>query len=328
MLSKILNTKTLIVLLVVLLGIYFLTKLTEKEDRTFKSQLVELDTASVTQMKIIPKLGSDAGEIIFTRTGQEWKMESVGKIYKPDKSSIGNILTELIRMKTERVAATDESKWKALEVTDSTASRVQVFKGNKVLADIYLGKFSYTQAPQQNPYQQRQQARMFTNIRLAGDNNVYVVEGFIKMNIQPKVDSYRAKILCAAKKEDITKVAFNYPGLDNFTLTKENEHWMVNGQLADSTKTAQFLQKLQRLTSSNYVDGLEPLTTTPSHMVVIEGNNILPVELKAFPVADTIHNTIITSSIVPDTRYSGDKNRLFERVFVNRNAFFDTGEQQ
>ncbi|MCF8367827.1 MAG: DUF4340 domain-containing protein [Bacteroidales bacterium] len=328
MLSKFLNTKTLIVLLVLLVGIFLVTKLTEKEDRTFKSQLVEIDTASVSQMKILPKLGGDDNEIVFTRTGGEWKMESAGKVYKPDANSIKNILTELIKMKTERVAATDKSKWKDLEVTDSTAARIQVLDGSKVLADVYLGKFSYTQPPQQNPYQQRQQARMFTNIRLVGDENVYVVEGFIKMNIQPNVDSYRAKTLCQTNKDDITKVSFNYPGLDNFTLTKENEHWMLNGQPADSTKTARYIQKLQRLTSSNYADGIEPLSSTPSHMVVIEGNNILPVELKAFPVADTLHHTVITSSRVPDTQYSGEKNKLFERVFVNRSEFFDQGMQQ
>ena len=328
MLSKFLNTKTLIILLVILGGIFLVTKLTEKEDRTFKNQLVVIDTASVTQIKVLPKLGSEDHEIVFTRTGQEWKLESNGKFYKPDESSVKNILSELLRMRTERVAGTNESTWKDLEVTDSTASRIQVYDGSNILADLYLGKFSYTQAPQQDPrMQQRQQARMFTNIRLADEETVYVVEGMIKMSIQPKVDSYRAKILCASNPADITKVSFNYPGIDNFTLTRYENQWLLNGEAVDSTQTARYLQKLQRLTSSNYVDDLEALSNVPSYTVVVEGNNILPVELKAYPVADTIHNTYVTSSLIPDTKYSGDKNRLFERVFVTRDKFFATIEE-
>ena len=120
MLSKFLNTKTLIIILLVLGGIFALTKLTEKEDRTFKSELVAIDTSKVTKMVIIPKTGAGPN-ITFTRSGYDWSLESEGRSYTPDRSSINNILVELTRMRTERVAAIDESKWDEFEVTDSTA---------------------------------------------------------------------------------------------------------------------------------------------------------------------------------------------------------------
>ena len=153
MLSKILNTRTLIILLVVLGGIYLVTKLTEKEDRTFKSELVTIDTSRVTKMVIIPKTGAGSN-ITFTKSGNEWNLESEGRSYRPDPASIENILTELTRMRTERVASIDESKWDEMEVTDSTASRIQLYDGDEIITDLYLGKFSYSQAPQQNQYQQ------------------------------------------------------------------------------------------------------------------------------------------------------------------------------
>ena len=320
MLSKFLNTKTLIILLVILAGILIITQVTEKEDRTFKSQLVEIDTSKVTKIKILPKAGSDDPEITFTRTGQEWKLEADGEFYKPDESSIKNIMTELLRMRTQRVSATSSDKWKELEVTDSTASRVKLFSGDEVLTDLYIGKFSYTQAPQQqNPYQ-RQQARMFTNIREAGEETVYVVEGFIKMNIQPNVDSYRAKTLVSVPKEDLTKLTFDYPG-ETFVLNKQDGYWFLDGQQADSLETSRYLQKFVRLTSSNFADEVEPVTDSPTHTITIEGNNIVPVELQVFP-ADTVHEYVITSSLIPDTKYSGKKSKLFERIFVPRDEFF------
>lgn len=321
MLSKFLNTKTLIVLLVIFLGIYLVTRLTEKkEDRSFKSQLVEIDTSQVTRIEVVPKIGG--GDIItMERSGPEWTLKSAGKSYKPDVNTIKNILNELNRMRTERVAATDPSKWKEYEVTDSTATQVKIYDDGDLLTDIYLGKFSYSQAPnqQQNPYQ-RQQAKMSTSVRLAGEDKVYNVEGFIKMNIQPKVDTYRAKTLCAVPKDDITRVTFDYPGIDNFTVTNENGKYMVNGQPADSSATARYLMKLAKLTSSSFVDDVEPTTNVPAYTVKVEGNNTVPVELKAFP-ADSVNQYIITSSLVPDSKYSGSKGRLFDRVFVQKDEF-------
>lgn len=326
MLSKFLNTKTLIILLVVLGGIFLVTKLTEKEDRTFRSELVSIDTSKVTKMVIIPKAGAGPN-IAFTRSGSDWSLESEGKSYTPDESSINNILVELTRMRTERVAAIDESKWDEFEVTDSTASRIQLYSGEDVLADLYLGKFTYTQAPQTNPNQQRQQTRMFTHVRPVDDPTVYVVEGFIKMNVQPNVNTYRAKILCAMEQEDITKISFNYPDSEKFVLQSQEGKWYLNGEETDSTKTARYLMKFKRLTNNSFVD--EPLTVSdsPSHTVVLEGNNTLPVELRAYPTTDSTHQYLITSSLIPDARYSGYKSRLFEKVFVPEDEFFATKEE-
>ena len=326
MLSKYLNTKTLIILLIILGGIYLITKLTEKEDRTFRSEMVTIDSADVTKIIISPKLGSDGQEVIITKTGYEWKLESEGKTYKADPSSIKNVLAELMRMKSERVAAVDESKWNEYEVSDSTGTRIQLFKNKKMIADLYVGKFDYSQPKgPQNPYQQNR-GKMSTYVRPAEDKAVYVVDGFIKMSIQPSVNAYRDKTLFASNKDDLTKITFNYSTYDNFVLSKEEGKWFLNGVPTDSIKTADYLNKLARVTSSNFIDEIEPFSHSPAFQVKIEGNNILPVELKAFP-ADTTNKFVITSSRVPDAKYSGLKAGLFDRIFVDRSEFFPDEEE-
>jgi hypothetical protein len=325
MLSKFLNTKTLIILLVVLGLIFLISKLTEKEDRTFKSEMVSIDTAKVTKMVIHPKLGDKGKEVMFTKTGTEWKLESDGKSYKPDQTSVKNILSELVRMKSERVAATEETKWKEFEVTDSTATRIMLYNDNKLLADLYVGKFNYVQPPQgqgqQNPYQQQNKGRMSTYVRPAGDKEVYVVDGFIKMSIQANVNTYRDKTLFASNKDDLTKIAFNYPNGEGFVLSKDGTKWFLNGQPTDSVMTAKYLSKLAKVTSTNFIDDVMPLTSVPTHQVKIEGNNIIPVEISAFP-ADSVNKYVVTSSLNPDSKYSGAKSGLFERVFVKSSEFF------
>lgn len=320
MLSKVLNTRTLVILLVIFGGILLITQLTKKEERTFKSELVTIDTSKVTKMVIIPKTGAGPN-ITFQRQGSNWTLESDGKEYAPDPSSIKNILNELTQMRTERVAAIDDSKWDEYEVTDSTGSRIQLYYDDKVAADLYLGKFSYTQAPQTNPMQ-RQQTRMFTHVRPVDDPTIYVVEGFIKMSVQPNVDTYRAKVLCALNKEDITRIRFDYPGNEDFTIERTGTGWSLNGTPADSTQTARYLQKYVRLTGNKYVDPPVEVGSTPTHTVVVEGNNFLPVELRAWPTNDTTINHAITSSLVPNTKFEGDKSRIFDKIFVGPEEFF------
>jgi hypothetical protein len=318
MLSKFLNTKTLIILLAILAIVLLVTNLNKKEDRTFRSELVDIDTTRVTKMEIMPKAGSGQ-TITITKTGDEWNLASEGKSYKPDASALRNILVELTRMRTERVAATSKADWQEFEVTDSTATRLKVYEGKEVVADVYLGKFSYSQPSGiQNP-QQRQQTRMFTHVRLDGEDAVYVVEGFIKMSIQPNLDNYRTKVLCAAPVSDITRVTFRSPE-DQFTVSLENGIWMLDGQPADSTMTVRYLQKVARLSGSVFIDDVKPQTPSPTHTVKVEGNNMLPVELKAYP-ADPENEYIVTSSLVPDAQYSGSNGELFERTFVGREAF-------
>lgn len=326
MLSKFLNTKTLIILLVILGGIYLITKLTEKEDRTFKSEMVTIDSAEVTKMVILPKLGSDGQEVILTKTGYEWRLESDGKTFKADPNSINNILAELMRMKSERVAAVDASKWDQYEVSDSTGTRIQLFNGKKMIADLYVGKFDYTQPKgPQDPRQQQPRGKMSTYVRPAEDNSVYVVDGFIKMSIQPNVNAYRDKTLLACKKEDLTKITYNYSSYENFVLTNENGQWLLDGIPADSIKTSLYLDKLQKITSSNFIDDAQSFSNTPAFQIRVEGNNMLPVELNAFPT-DSTNKFIITSTNVPDAQYSGLKAGLFDRIFVERENFYSVNE--
>ncbi len=308
--SKLLNTKTLLILLVVLIAIYFISTLGGDKDRTFKSQIVTVDTAKVTKIVVTPKIGA-GDDIIFTKTGKEWKLESGGKTYKPSKSGPKQILAELLRMKAERVAATDNSKWKELEVTDSTGTQVKLYDGDNLLTGVYIGKFTYTQPKGQQSRQNR--GKMSTCVRLADEDNVYVVDGFIKMNIPAKVESYRDKSLSLLNKDDISKITLNYPE-GSYTLNKNEGKWFLNNQPADSTKMKTYISKISRVTGSTFIDDVEPASSTPEYSVKIEGNNFIPVEIKAFP-ADSVNQYVIISSEIPDSKFSGSKGKLFDRIF-------------
>jgi hypothetical protein len=64
-----------------------------------------------------------------------------------------------------------------------------------------------------------------------------------------------------------------------------------------------------------------PASGMPSHSVTIEGNNFQPIEIKAFPVADTNLNYLVVSSRNPDAVFNGKKGKLFTKVMVGQAAF-------
>jgi hypothetical protein len=103
---------------------------------------------------------------------------------------------------------------------------------------------------------------------------------------------------------------------------------MLNGMPADSNKTDRYLMKFKRLTTSTFLSDADEISSSPSHIMTIEGNNILPIELKAFPSADTLIRYGITTNLVPDAIYDGGKNKLFEKIFVERNDFISVSEEK
>lgn len=321
--SKILNTKSLVIILAIAVALYFISTLFEKKERTFKSDLVSVDTAEVTAIEIIPRAGeSDA--IQLTRTGQGWSLEKEGVTYNADQMAARNVLAELIKLTPERVAANDPSRWDEMEVSDTTGTRVKLYDGKKVVADIYIGKFNYQQNPQaqQMQFQQQGRGKMSTHVRLAGEDEVYVVDGFLKMNIQADLNTYRNKNLCSVLPEDVTKVTFRYPD-NSFTLAFQDSTWKLNGVKTDSVKTVQYLNSLRRLTSTNFVDDAADVAVNPSHTVRIEGNNFMPVEIKAFP-ADSVNGYLVTSSLNSGARFSGEKSKLFDKIFKGIDNFLPT----
>ncbi len=312
-----LNIKTLIIILIILAAVVVVIDMMGDKERSFRSEIIEVDTAGITSVLItIPK---DQVEIILSRTdgSSNWVVMSEGNKYPADMNVVRNILSQLNDIKAERVAATNKEKWDQFEVSDSTGTRVILKDGKKKVADLYIGKFSYAQPPQgaqQNPYQQ-QRGKMTSFVRLEDEKEVYAVDGFLKMSYQNDVNSYRNKNLVNVNKNDISRLAFKYPGNKNFNLTKNNDQWLIDGQMADSASIAGYLNKIGMLTSSNFVDPTTLKTSDATHSLLIEGNNFTPVNLLAYP-SDSAIQYVITSSINTGAEFDGAKSKLFEKIFV------------
>lgn len=311
------STGILIAVLAGLLIIYFAVQYFDKSDRSFKNIVLEFDPADVTEILISDP---SAGEPVnLALEGATWKVVKGSERYPADSNVVKNILSQLSSLKTQTYAGKGKDAWVKYQVTDTTAIAIELKKNGKTISKLLIGKFDYSMPKDQQQQQmmmrgRQQQGDMSTYVRLEEEKEVYAVEGFLRMNFNRDADSYRDKSLIHVNKDDIQKVKIQAPDR-SVELTRTGTGWLANNLPADSATTVKYINSIARLTSSTFVDKSQ-VAPVPSYEVEITGNNFIPVQLKAFAVADTNVNFAIQSSGNPSAYFNGKKGDLFKRIFA------------
>lgn len=177
---KKLNTKSLLAVFGVLLVVVVISQLfkSKQGDRNFESQLFTIDTAKVSSITIVPKGSTDEVKII--KSHNTWSLQSKGGTYKAQQGIPKAMLGELLSLRTEQIVGTEKAEWNNFELSDTSSTWVRVEEGKKVVADFRIGKFSF-----------RQPSTMISYIRLANDEKVYAVNGFLAMTYNRNLNDLR-----------------------------------------------------------------------------------------------------------------------------------------
>ncbi len=313
------NSKILLGVLVVLLLIVILLNYKDKnhEERTFRKELVKVDSSMVTALYLYPS-SLDQEEIIISRIGQKWELISGDKRANADQKLIKNMMGQLLLIVPKSVAATSNEKWEKFEVSDSSSTKVIVFENGEPTTTLFIGKFSYNETTRSTT----------TYIRLKGDDEVYSIESMMGYIFNRGFLQMRDRTIIKGNKENWTKLAFNYSTRSSFVLNKLSEHWLINGEVTDSAKTEKFLADISNVVSPNMMDGLkQELLGDPISILKIEGNNLRnPIEVIAYP-ADTINKYFITSSLNPGAIFVGGRDQLYEKLFLDGSFFLIDSEE-
>lgn len=270
---------------------------------TFKSELIDIDTNSVSKIAIKSKAAPEGFELI--KQDEKWFVKVKDKQFPADDRLIKGIVQQLDLVKTKRVASKSKDKWTEYEVSDSLGSFITIYEGNSVTADFIAGKFSFTQS--QNPYQR--QPDIHSYIRLAGENETYLTDGMFSMMFNRDANSFRNSTLVGCKKDDISRISFMYPADSSFVLEKADNKWKVNGTPADSAKTAQFVNDLCFRSIRNYSTQDSPVGNA-NYTITIEGTNMQAITLKAFAVNENEY--MLTSSQNEGTTFALSKTDLIQ----------------
>lgn len=316
---KKINQKILLAIFLVLLVIaalfYFLDRRTG--DRTFRSELFELDSANITSVTVYPKGGNNPSYQLI-KSGPSWELSMKNHRWPTDSNAIRNAISILMQVKPQRVAGKDESSWKNFDLTDSLSMRVVVEEQGETTADFRIGKVTFTQSGPQG-YGGNRQMMPLTYIRVAGDEKAYVVEGFISMLFADNPSMFRNRSLLKVNKDEITRLSFNYPGDSSFVLVRTPAGWSIDNRPADSAKVATFLGTLANLSWHEFADDITPPAFFP-YKLTIGGDQAALGELSGVFIAEP-KNYLVTSASNPGVLFGSANPSLFYRVFPVRNYF-------
>lgn len=276
-------------------------------ERTFRSELVKIDTTSVTQIVIYAKNTEDTPVKLF-KEDSSWKVQLENeKNASVPKSKIDNLLSQLIQIKPERLAGRGEASYNDFEVDDS-ATRVEVYEGSNKTLDLLIGKFTF-----------QQPRTMKSFVRLAEDTDVYEVDGFLSMTFNQDANSYRDQTVINDNVNNWNSLAFSYPADSSYQIVKVDNVWRLsNGTMLDSAKTETALRQLANLRGSEFVDIDEPELPLPEFKLTVIKNNNDQIEVFGYKVADKV---IINSSQNPKSYFDGNEGNLFGRVFIGIKKF-------
>lgn len=310
MLKKI-NNKQLLVALVLLIIIVVVVMYSDdqKGEKTFKTELVNIDSASVTSFSIF--FGSKKeDEMRLLKQQESWKVQlKNNKLVPASQQMIASLFHQVSTIKPTRLAGQDESTWKDFKV-DTGGTRLKVMQGDKATADIIIGKFNYSQTKQSHE----------TFIRLVNEKEVYAMDGFFNLTFNKDIAGWREQSVIDGKPEDWTKLNFTYPSDSSYQLTKENNKWKIAGMEVDSQKVKNYLQTLSHTRNPDFLDDINPAQlSAPTFTLAIETKDNKKLEVKAHP--HPTYQYVISSSQNPESFFGMKKGNLIESIFAGKSKF-------
>lgn len=295
------NNKTLLLVFLALLGIFLLSKLfdTNKRVKSFDTELIALDTASISSIILYPKADGHA-ETRLEKSANIWTVSQNGQSYPADQNAIKSLLPGLAETKVKQMVARSKDKWEQYEVTDSLGTRVKVYAGKKELADLMVGKFTFQQEPQS----------MTSFARRTKENDVYAIDGFLSMAYNRGLDAWRDKSFVNVDPNNINKLTFDTPEGQQ-VIQQVDGQWMTGSSSLDSLSIATYLNLFKNMTNQQFGTAV---STAATHSLMLEGNNMQPVNIRCFADGDQY---VLNATASPDVWAKSDANGLFKRIFTD-----------
>ena len=321
--GKKLNNKVLLAVFIGLTAVFLATNYFRNNKRTTKidTDLIAMDTALVSHLTIYPTNGNKEA-VVFTKQTDHWEVQSGALKSTLREGLSATLLSELAKMKIKRLVAKTENKWEKYQVTDASATRLEVEEtGKGKVLDIYLGKIQYEQPTGgNNRFGGGNQFSGSTYVRLGHGPEVYEVEGFLPMIFNRDFNSWRNNAFIAINKDDVTQLRFRHRET-HFVLAKTDSLWSINDATANTAKVDQYLGLLAHQQNTDFADDYSP-AGTPDYSLDIRGNNMNNIQVNCFK-EDSSGKFYMESSLHPKVYFRSDATGLFQQLFVTEDYFLE-----
>jgi hypothetical protein len=328
MIKKLGNTKLFLILIAVaaVFGIFRYIS-SKKNENTFQTALIpKIDSAKLNGIVIFPKkLESGPKGIVhadrllpyvFTRKGKEWYVTQGDVASRAEPRSSHYLISQMEAISPDRLGSNDPKDWKQYNVTDSLGTRVVFLYDKDTVLDVIVGRFSYIPS----------QKQAISYLRIAGQKEVYAVDGFLSMNISEEFENWRDKKIMPGEGTNWKKLTFTYPADSGFVLKRDSgERWVFgDGSAPDSATTAKAIQDISGQNYGTFINKFDTNGKQPLFTLRVEGSDFAPTLIKAYP-ADTANIYAINSTLNPGSFFSGKGNGEFSKIFRSKSSFYPKG---
>lgn len=306
------NNKILGILFLGLLLTFGITKFfSGNKDRSFDPDILKVDNAAITKLEIAQK---DQEAFTFEKNGALWVGKKGNLEITPKPNSVESTIQLLGDLKVLRIASRDAKKWKTYEVDEETSkARIKVFAGSKLIKDYIVGGFRINQ--------QERSAKSF--LRLGGENEVYVLDGFSSMSLGQGFDSYRDRKIVALDAAAIAGLSWTSTAL-NQRVEKTAAGWQGNdGELLDSLKMLNLMTNLTNLNAIGFIDNYAATQETGNtcSISIQASNQTSPINLSIKEITGAEHSLVLISSANPATYFAVDSATVINQFFKPLSEF-------
>lgn len=293
-----LNNRTLTIVLVALVLFYVGARIIRVPQRegVLETSLVRMDSSSVRQVTLYP-VAENREEIRISRTNGGWTVQRKDLTVEADSNAVKSLLGSFLHITGNRVVTEQPSKWDSYRVGDTSGTRVVVYGDDEVV----LGEWWVGEAPAQGGMYGGGQSYM----RLASNDKVYTVEGYLHSQYNKAFGEWRNKVFLRADKERIAGVTAS--GQISWSLKRDSTAWLLNGAKADSAAVERYVGRLASMNLAGFADGFQPAKGADV-LLAIEGETGELASVQAWRTSDS--TWVAVSSQRPQVYFTIDKQRF------------------
>lgn len=312
------KTRTLLFIFFACLVLFGVTRLLRgHRQSSYDPKISAVDSAKVDRIKFI-SAGPKSEEFELKKTGDTWEaIQGEKKIVAPARN-VNGVISQLQDLNAQMLLTKDPSKYSEYEISDLQASRVEVWEGNKQVADLLIGGFKFDQA-----------ARSASSyVRVAKKPEVYLVDGFVSMSLKQHFDQYRDKKLIKVAADDLTKVEWMNAAGKTQALEKNGASWNYAGvEAKDSTKVETYLTGLANVQGAEFSELSSASGLTLLEKISLYGNNMTePTVISTYANQDAAKPFLINSTADPDGFFLSDSSGIYKQIFRDIRQFWPDGK--
>ena len=312
------NNRTLLLIFLAGLVVFFGTKFLRKDhSSSFYPVISAIDTVKVDRIKFNSSMPQPE-EFELVRSGSGWEAKKGNMRVAAASANVTGVLSQLSDLNAERIVTKDAGRYPEFEITDSLATRIMAFDGDKELVDLRVGGFRFDQATRS--------ASAF--VRKDDKPEVYQVDGFVVMSLKQRFDQYRDKTIVNTDANDLSKLEWMDANGRKEALQNEEDVWYYAGMEAvDSVKMKSYLASLVNSRGAEFADENSISGKTAIEKLTLYGNNMVqPIVISAYNNRDALKPFLIHSSLNPDAVFLADSMGIYKQVFADIRQFWPDGQ--